>query len=82
MTITTTKTVEPLYILMLHNNKNAEAIFKEWIRINQIEHAQVSGHKMMLHDRQSFEKFKITWTYSTNMLTIWDTWLRRHVYLD
>jgi hypothetical protein len=42
----------------------------------------VAGPKMMLHDQRSFEMFKVTWTGSVVNITIWDTWLKRHIYLD
>ncbi len=37
---------------------------------------------MMLHDQRSFEMFKVTWTGSVANIAIWDTWLKRHIYLD
>jgi hypothetical protein len=29
-----------------------------------------------------FEQFKLTWSHDVSNITIWDTWLRRHIYLD
>lgn len=80
--IITHRSSEPLYIVILHNTKQADTIFKEWIKVNRIENAQVSGHRMMIHDQQTFEKLRITWKHGTDMLTIWDTWKRRHLYLE
>jgi len=37
---------------------------------------------MMLHDQRAFEQFRVTWTHSIDAITIWDTWLKRHIYLD
>jgi hypothetical protein len=34
----------------------------------------------MLHDQAAFEKFRLTW--SSVEVTVWDTWNRRHIYLD
>ena len=82
MTITSCRSAEPLYILTLRNNPQAETLFKNWIRGNNIEHAVVAGNRMMLHDQRGFERFVVTWSHSVNTLTIWDTWLRRHIYLD
>ena len=76
------RAVEPLYILIMRNNPGAEAAFRNWIRTNRIENVTVSGSKMMLHDQRSFEMFKVTWSGNINNITIWDTWSKRHIYLD
>jgi phosphopantetheine adenylyltransferase len=81
MSIPTYRAVEPLYIVMLRNNQ-AEPMFKTWIRKNQIEHATVNGNKMMLHHQQAFDRFLVTWAHEWNMITVWDTWNRRHIYVD
>jgi hypothetical protein len=69
-------------VLSLHNTAQAELLFKNWIRNNKIKHATVTGNQMMLHDQYGLEKFQLTWIHSVASLTIWDTWLRRQVYLD
>lgn len=82
MTISSYRAVEPLYIVILRNNTQAESLLRSWIRDNKVDHATVSGNRMMLHDQRAFEQFKVTWSHNLNSTTIWDTWLRRHVYLD
>ena len=82
MTIPNYRAVEPLFIVTLRNNSQAEQLFKTWIKEHRIEHANVTGNKMMLHDRRSFDQFLVTWAHTFASITIWDTWLRRHVYLD
>jgi len=82
MTITNYRTVEPLYIIFLRNTTQAEAMFKAWIREHRIEHANVTGNKMMLHSPSAFEQFRITWQHGVSSITVWDTWNRRHIYLD
>ena len=82
MTITSYRAVEPLYIVTLRNNNQAENMLRGWIKENKVEHASVSGNKMMLHERRAFDKFCVTWTHSLSTVTIWDTWARRHIYLD
>jgi hypothetical protein len=37
---------------------------------------------MMLHDQRAFEQFRVTWAHNMNSITVWDTWMRRHIYLD
>ena len=82
MTISNYRAVEPLYIVILRNNNQAESLLRSWIKHNQIEHANISGNRMMLHDQRAFEKFRVTWTHNFNAVTVWDTWLKRHIYLD
>jgi len=82
MSGTSYRAVEPLYILIMRNNTGAEVAFRTWIKVNRIENATVSGPKMMLHDQRSFDMFKVTWLGNITNITIWDTWLKRHVYLD
>ena len=82
MTISNYRAVEPLYIVILRNNNQAESLLRSWIKENQIEHANISGNRMMLHDQRAFEKFRVTWTHNFNAVTVWDTWLKRHIYLD
>jgi uncharacterized protein with PIN domain len=82
MTISSYRAVEPLYIVIIRNNPQAENILRNWIRDNKIDHATVSGNRMMLHHQRAFEQFKVTWTHNLNSTSIWDTWLRRHIYLD
>jgi hypothetical protein len=82
MSIPTYRAVEPLYIVMLRNNNQAEPMFKTWIRRHQIEHATVSGNRMMLHHQQAFDRFLVTWSHEWDAITVWDTWNRRHIYVD
>lgn len=82
MTVTSYRSAEPLYIISMRNNPQAESLFRTWIRQNRIEHAVVQNNRLMLHDQQSFEQFRITWTVSLDSVAIWNTWTRRHVYLE
>ena len=82
MTITSCRSSEPLYILSMRNNPRADALFKAWIRDHGIAHAVVQNNRLMLHDHLAFERFRITWTHSVEHLAIWDTWSKRHIYLD
>lgn len=82
MPIPTFRAVEPLYIVMLRNSNQAETKLKAWIKSHRVEHAVVSGNKMMLHHQQAFDRFIVTWTDNWDSITIWDTWNRRHVWLS
>jgi hypothetical protein len=82
MTIPNYRAVEPLYIVILRNTNQAETMFRTWIKENRIEHANISGNRMMLHDQRAFEQFRVTWSHNMNSVTVWDTWMKRHIYLD
>jgi len=71
-----------MYIVSMRNNPHADAMFKTWIREHRVEHAVVQHNRLMLHDQPGFERFRITWTHSLDHLAIWDTWAKRHIYLD
>ena len=82
MSITSYRAVEPLYIVTVRNNTQAETLLKAWVKSNRIEHANVNGNRMMLHDQRGFEQFRVTWKHDVDHITVWDTWNRRHIYLD
>lgn len=81
MTIPTYRTAEPLYIVIVRNNDQAETILKTWVKENRVDHVHITGNRMMLHDQSAFQKFCITWSYSPANTMVWDTWNRRHIYL-
>ena len=80
MSIANFRTAEPLYIVILRNQQ-AETLLKAWIREHKIEHANVNGNKMMLHHQGAFDRFLISWTHNWDLVTVWDTWNRRHIYM-
>jgi len=82
MTIPNYRAVEPLYIVILRNNNQAESLVRSWIKEHRIEHVNISGNRMMLHDQRAFEQFRVTWSHNFDSVTVWDTWLKRHIYLD
>lgn len=75
------RTVEPLYIVILRNNPQAENKFKAWIKDHRVEHAVVQGNRMMLHHQQAFDRFMVTWSDNWDSVTVWDTWNRKHIYM-
>jgi hypothetical protein len=80
MSISNFRTAEPLYIVILRNQQ-AENLLKSWIKEHRVEHANVAGNRMMLHHQSAFDRFITTWTHAWDMVTVWDTWNRRHIYL-
>ena len=80
MHITKHRTVEPLYIVILRNQQ-AESLLKSWIKENRVDHANVSGNKMMIHHQNAFDCFLMTWGHNWDLVTVWDAWNRRHIYV-
>jgi hypothetical protein len=80
MSITNFRAAEPLYIVILRNQQ-AENLLRSWVRENKVEHANVTGNRMMLHHQQAFENFRITWAHDWELVTVWDTWHKRHIYI-
>ncbi len=80
MSISNFRAVEPLYIVILRNQQ-AENLLKTWVRENKIEHAVVSGNRMMLHHQAAFDWFLVSWAHSWDTVTVWDTWNKRHIYM-
>ena len=76
-----TRTVEPLYIVILRNQQ-AESLLKNWVRDNKVEHTSVNGNRLMIHHQNAFDRFMLTWTHNWDLVTVWDAWNRRHIYLN
>lgn len=79
MSTLNTRAVEPLYIVILRNQQ-AESLLRNWVRDNKIEHTTVNGNRLMIHHQNAFDRFLITWTHNWDLVTVWDTWNRRHIY--
>lgn len=81
MSIPHFRTAEPLYIVIVRHSNQAEQHLKAWIKEHRVEHATVTGNRMMLHHQQAFDRFLISWAHDWEAVAIWDTWNRRHIYL-
>jgi len=80
MTISNHRAAEPLYIVILRNQQ-AESLLKTWIKENKIEHVNVNGNRLMIHHQNAFDRFLISWGHNWDLVTVWDTWNRRHIYV-
>jgi hypothetical protein len=72
---------EPLYVIIFKHDQ-AEKLLRNWIRDHNVEHGSVAGGRLSLHSHYALDKFKLTWSHGFGRVMIWDTWLRRHIYLD
>jgi hypothetical protein len=80
MSLLNVRSAEPLYIVILRDTQ-AESILKSWVKTNRIEHANITGNRMMLHHQHAFDRLLTSWAHGWDQLTVWDTWNRRHIYL-
>jgi hypothetical protein len=71
---------EALYVIIIRDSQ-ANALLKSWAaRTRQDVH--LANNKMSLYSQNSLNLFQVTWTNGWDNVTIWDTWNRRHIYLD
>ena len=81
MSKTTTREVEPLYIITLHDN-NAEHKLQNWHKANPRASVSIQGMRMRVYDQRSLSIFQITWSEDWSAIVIWDTWFKRHINLE
>ena len=43
---------------------------------------KMANNKMSLYSQNSLNLFQVTWNNGWGNLVIWDTWHKRHIYLD
>lgn len=75
------KSIEPLYIISIRKQQNADTLFKSWIQQHRVEHAVIQNNRLILYNQLGFEKFRITWSHDWNHIMVWDCWNRRHIEL-
>lgn len=80
MAIPTTKQGEALYIIILRDTQ-ANALLKNWANKNR-QDVHLANNKMSLYSQNSLNLFQVTWTNGWGNVVIWDTWHKRHIYLD
>ena len=80
MSLPSYRAAEPLYVVILRNQQ-AENLLRTWIREHKVDHAVVTGNRMMIHHQSVFDRFLISWSHPWDLVTVWDTWNRRHIYI-
>lgn len=71
---------EALYIVIVRDTQ-ANTLLKNWASKNRQE-VHLSNNKMSLYSQNSLSVFQVTWNNDWGNVTIWDSWNRRHIYLD
>ena len=75
------KEAEPLYIIY-YRDPQAEEQLQNWLNANPSASAVIQGCRMKLYTTQSLNLFQIGWKGNWNMVAVWDTWNRRHIYFQ
>ena len=71
---------EALYIIIFRDSQ-ANTLLKNWANKNK-QDVHLANNKMSLYSQNSLNLFQVTWSGGWGNVTIWDTWHRRHIYLD
>ena len=74
------KSGEALYVIILRDSQ-ANTLLKNWANKNR-QDVHLANNKMSLYSQNSLNLFQVTWSGGWGNVTIWDTWHRRHIYLD
>ena len=78
MTISNFRNSEPLYIIIVRES-NAQDLLKNWAKSANVQ-VTIETNRMKLFESRTLGSFQITWPHSWDNVTIWDCWLRRHIY--
>ena len=74
------KSGEAVYIIILRDSQ-ANTLLKNWAAKNK-QDVHLANNKMSLYNQNSLNLFQVTWAGDWGNVTIWDTWRKRHIYLD
>jgi hypothetical protein len=78
MTITPTRSVEPLYIVIVRE-KNAQQLLIEWAKSNNAQ-VSIDTNRMKIFDNRAYSLFQVSWPHNWDNVLVWDCWLKRHIY--
>jgi hypothetical protein len=79
MTIPVYRATEALYLVIVRDPQ-AERLLKEWAKANNSQ-VSIENNRMKLFEDRSLNLFTVTWTHPWDLVTIWDCWNKRHIYL-
>ena len=80
MTISNFRATEALYIVIVRDH-DAERNLRDWARGANAQ-VTIENNRMKIFEDRSLNLFTVTWTHSWDLVTIWDCWNKRHIYLD
>jgi len=74
------KNGDALYIIILRD-PNAKSLLQKWAISNRHAQVKVEDNKLHIYDHNTFNLFFLTWKNGWDNILIWDTYLKRHVYI-
>jgi hypothetical protein len=80
MSVSVFKNGDALYIVIFRD-PNAKTLLQKWLTANRHAQAKVEDNKLHIYDNNTFNLFCITWKNDWNNILIWDTYLKRHIYI-
>ena len=80
MSVSVFKNGDALYIVIFRD-PNAKTLLQKWLTSNRHAQAKVEDNKLHIYDHNTFNLFCITWKNDWNNILIWDTYLKRHIYI-
>jgi hypothetical protein len=80
MSVSVFKNGDSLYIVIFRDT-NAKTLLQKWVTSNRHAQAKVEDNKLYIYDHNTFNLFGITWKNGWDNILIWDTYLKRHIYI-
>jgi len=80
MSVSVFRNADALYIIILRD-PDAKSILQKWAASNRHAQAKVEDNKLHIYDHNTFNLFFLTWKNGWDNILIWDTYLKRHVYI-
>ena len=80
MSVSVFKNGDALYTIIFRD-PNAKTLLQKWLTSNRHAQAKVEDNKLHIYDHNTFNLFCITWKNDWNNILIWDTYLKRHIYI-
>ncbi len=80
MSVSVFKNGDALYIIIFRDT-DAKTLLQKWLTSNRHAQAKVEDNKLHIYDHNTFNLFAITWKNDWDNILIWDTYLKRHIYI-
>jgi hypothetical protein len=80
MSVFVFKNGDALYTIIFRN-PDAKSLLHKWSATNRHAQVKVEDNKLHIYDHNTFNLFLITWKNGWDNILIWDTYLKRHIYI-
>ena len=78
MSLSNVRSNEPLYIVIVRE-KNAQQLLQSWAKSLNVQ-VSIDANRMKIYDLRTLHLFQLNWKTSWENVSVWDCWLKRHVY--